>query len=321
MDFYFLMCSERSGSNLLTKIFNSHPQVVGPSTKHIINPLARNLFRYDDLTDENNWRKLLFDVVNLLNVKFSEWKTNFTIDLLLEKVQSCDPGDLIKFIFESEAKANKKDHVFIKENQLYEYMHFIEYYFPHAKYIYLTRDPRDMALSWKKSSIFKGGVISAANQWKKDQQNFLKYIDILKKSGKSIHISYEKLLIETEMYLNKICQFLGLKYSSQMLSYHTDDMTIRNSKKILEWQNLSNEVLKHNFLKYEMELSEDEIFAIESICFYEMRFLGYDSVKFKEGDQSFSAEKLNSLDLLGENYTIPEPVRLNMQAKKCFYQR
>jgi hypothetical protein len=47
------MCSERSGSNFITKVMNGHEDICGPSTKHIINPVARNFYRYGNLMDEN----------------------------------------------------------------------------------------------------------------------------------------------------------------------------------------------------------------------------------------------------------------------------
>lgn len=33
INYTFLMCSERSGSNFITKLMNNHSQICGPSTK------------------------------------------------------------------------------------------------------------------------------------------------------------------------------------------------------------------------------------------------------------------------------------------------
>lgn len=74
----FLLCSERSGSNFITKLMNNHSKVCGPSTKHIINPTARNYFRYQPLTNTENWESLIDDILNLFNVKFSIWTTEFS---------------------------------------------------------------------------------------------------------------------------------------------------------------------------------------------------------------------------------------------------
>lgn len=44
----FLMCSERSGSNLITRMMNAHPDICRPAVKHISNVLTRNVFRFFD---------------------------------------------------------------------------------------------------------------------------------------------------------------------------------------------------------------------------------------------------------------------------------
>ena len=80
MSMFFLMCSERSGSNFIQKLLNGHNNICGPSTKHIINPVARNLFRYGDLTQKQNWDELLIDIHRLISISFSIWKKEFSLD-------------------------------------------------------------------------------------------------------------------------------------------------------------------------------------------------------------------------------------------------
>ena len=57
--FDFLICSERSGSNLITKIMDAHPDVCGPFPSHILSYFSRNLYRYGDLASEESWSCLL----------------------------------------------------------------------------------------------------------------------------------------------------------------------------------------------------------------------------------------------------------------------
>src|SRR5699024_11801839 len=80
MAIHFLMCSERSGSNFITKILNGHSNICGPATKHIINPVARNLFRNEPIEKADNWNELLADIENLINVDFSSWKSSFDFE-------------------------------------------------------------------------------------------------------------------------------------------------------------------------------------------------------------------------------------------------
>jgi len=175
MSFTFLMCSERSGSNLITKLLNAHSEICGPSTKHLINPVARNLFRYGDLSNQRNWYALIDDIHVLLSAGFSIWKKEFKKSELKGLAPCGDIVSLLKNIFIEEASEDGKDNIFIKENHLYEFLPFLLINFPEAKFIYQTRDPRDMALSWKKNKSHPGGIIVGAKQGHQFQPSMLKF--------------------------------------------------------------------------------------------------------------------------------------------------
>jgi len=324
MAIYFLMCSERSGSNFITKLLNGHNDICGPSTKHIINPVARNIFRYRDLKDENNWNELLTDIFNLMNIEFSIWKKNFTLEELHQIAPVGDIKALIENIFMAEAIENGKKNVFIKENHVYEFLPFLLLNFPESKYIYQTRDPRDMALSWKKNLDHPGGVVQAARQWQKDQQNTLKNFIELEKIGKAYFVRYEDLITDSDRYTKEIVEFLGLQHDTNIENFYQDEMTQKNSRMQEAWNNLSKGVMKDNKKKYLQELSTGEIKAIEKICYYEMKYLGYNTEYKKCELDDYSdneIEKLNMEEVKDIRYIRSDGVKANMEAKKIFYQK
>ena len=110
----FLFCTERSGSNLITKLMNAHTQICGPSTKHILNPTFRNLHRYTPIDDINNWYSFIDDLLNLFYVDFSSWHVTFTKKELIEKVKPGNVSELFHYIFDKESKAHSKRICFIK---------------------------------------------------------------------------------------------------------------------------------------------------------------------------------------------------------------
>lgn len=318
------MCSERSGSNLITKILNAHSNICGPNTKHVINPVARNLFRYEPIDIPENWLELLKDINELLNVNFSIWKSSFSVEKLAKLAPNGDIQTLIRNIFYEEAHQHNKQYIFVKENHLYEFLPFLLFHFPESKYIYQVRDPRDMALSWRKSPPHPGGVIQGARQWKKDQQQFLKNYNELKKKGRAAFIKYENLISHPEKETKRLVEFLGLSFEPKMLEFYKDDLTQENANKMPAWENLSNKVLADNKNKYLKELSSDEIKYIEHICMYEMQYLGY---KFE--NDFVELEKIREEEILEfedhEERTIPlnrfDEVKANMEAKKKFYRK
>lgn len=324
MSMFFLMCSERSGSNLITGMLNGHSKICGPATKHVINPLVRNLFRYEPLTDEDRWDELLTDVQRLLAVKFSAWKSTFSLAHLKGLGPVGDAPALIRNIFAEEAKANGKPHVFIKENHVYEFLPFLLLHFPEARYVYLTRDPRDMALSWRNNPDHSGGVVKAARQWQKDQQQTLKNYFALSQAKKSFRLSYEELIADPERNLKAILHFLGLNYEPGIIHFHRDEMTRINAGMQVSWNNLSRGVLPDNKGKYIEQLSEREIKAIEKICYFEMKALSYRPRHSYAELEDYPELEVSRLEQ-EENETSPfqrsQGVIDNMEAKKIFYRK
>lgn len=324
MSLFFLMCSERSGSNFITKLMNGHENICGPSTKHMINPVARNLFRYGDLSVENNWFELLSDIDRLFNVGFSVWKSELDIDIMQELAPAGDIGGLLRNIFLREARAHGKQHVFIKENQVYEFFPFLQQHFPEARYIYLTRDPRDMALSWKKNGDHPGAVVAAARQWRQDQVQSLKNYSLLQAAGRAYYLRYEDLIVDTENECRNVCDVLGVPFDSNIRNFYQDDWTQKNAGQVKAWNNLSKPVLSDNANKYKKELTEQEVAAIESVCFYEMRHFGYEPEQVTIETKALDSATLNQL-AADEMQTCPrqssDGVAANMYAKKRFYRR
>lgn len=323
MNLGFLMCSERSGSNLITRMLDAHSQICGPAPKHLINPVARNLFRYEPLTDAAQWRALLADIHGLLAADFSRWRTTFSLDDLAGLAPPGDVSTLIRRIYEREAQAHGKTQVFVKENHVYEFIAFLLIHYPQANYVYQVRDPRDMALSWKNNPSHPGGVVRAARQWQTDQQNSLKLFSELRRLGRAVLVHYEALIERPEEVLSEVVALLGLAYEPGMLSYHESALTRANAQQQHAWANLGKALMSDNKHKYREALSADEIRAVESLCFFEMRHLGYDCDFDKSELDRFAAQALPDFerqDSLAKVHVQPASVKANTEAKRRFYQ-
>lgn len=323
MSFTFLMCSERSGSNLITKLLNAHSEICGPSTKHLINPVARNLFRYGDLSNQRNWYALIDDIHILLSAGFSIWKKEFKKSELKGLAPCGDIVSLLKNIFIEEASEDGKDNIFIKENHLYEFLPFLLINFPEAKFIYQTRDPRDMALSWKKNKSHPGGIIVGAKQWSYDQQRFLSNYHILRKVNKAFLIKYENLIDNPEEALSATLSFLGHQFQPSMLKFNNDETTRLNAQIQESWSNLSRPIITNNSAKYTDELTSDEISLVEKICYFEMKELNYTPMNSLEYLDTISSQRINMLEQQ-ERQDIPAQrsagTLKSMDAKRNFYR-
>src|SRR5262245_15835271 len=68
IDPIFQMCSERSGSNLMTKIFDAHPEVVAPSPAHLFRIFSDLAWKYNDGS-----ASLQQDLLDMFDAKVGTW--------------------------------------------------------------------------------------------------------------------------------------------------------------------------------------------------------------------------------------------------------
>lgn len=276
MDFSFLMCSERSGSNLLLRMLDAHPEICGPPPTHLIRLLAENLFRYGDLQDEENWLRLLGDAADIMATKLGCWATDWPFEKLAAEVPRGDPGALVRHIYAGEALAQGKRRVFIKENHLYRFLPFVQQAFPGWRIVFQVRDPRDMCLSWKRSPILRGDVVRAAGIWREDQTRGRLILGCLGPARRIHFLAYEDLVTDPAGELAAICGFLDVAWSQRMLDYHRQETGPDRAPLTDDWKNLRRPVMATNFGKYRQGLSRTELAYVETVCREPMTWFGYE---------------------------------------------
>ena len=90
------------------------------------------------------------------------------------------------------------------------------------------------------------------------------------------------------------------------------------------WSNLSKGIISNNSRKYLRELSDEEVKAVEKICWNEMKHLGYVNEYSKEVLDEVSDEWLDfyhNKEILELELIRSEGVIENMKAKSRFYNR
>ncbi len=316
MHFDFLMCSERSGSNLITKVMNGHPDVCGPFPTHLFRTFCNNYYRYGDLAIDSNWETFLSDCAFYMERIFAEWKTAITLDVLRERVKERSLAAVGRVAYEYEAEAHGKKQLFVKENHTYSIAAYMLSHFPDSKFVYHVRDARDMAATWKRSAwkqsavkrtIRKGGgVQTAAPIWKADQAGSFKVLSYLNDIGRGILVRFEDLVTEPEEQARRICHFLNVRYSPQMLEFHTDPLVVHNATWNSAWSDLQMPIQGDNRGLYKEQLSETEIRYVEAVCAEEMEFFGYERDFDPVGSVEELAAELPDEDSIGKEQTEAE---------------
>ena len=89
--------------------------------------------------------------------------------------------------------------------------------FPDAKIIHVIRDPRDVA----RSSVgmgWAGSTYYGINHWEKTESDWAKYGRDLP-AERVMTVRYEELIVEPELWLHRMCDFIGVPYQDAMLEY------------------------------------------------------------------------------------------------------
>lgn len=102
------------------------------------------------------------------------------------------------------------------------HQHFdrLPFLWPEARYLYLYRDPRDVARSVVQKG-WAGNVYHGSEWWLAAER----CVDVLRTrvpSSQILDVRYEALVANPEEELSRICEFVGTYYSPLMLEYQDD---------------------------------------------------------------------------------------------------
>ena len=131
------------------------------------------------------------------------------------------------------------------------------------KYIYLYRDGRDVAVSFKKAIVGEKHIYNLALQWKHDQEACINLAGRIEED-RFFALNYETLITHPEAIIRKLCSFLDIQYTEEMLSFYNSNESKATAAAGEMWQNLEKPIISTNTGKFHKELShgEQEIFEL-----------------------------------------------------------
>jgi hypothetical protein len=271
----FLLSSERSGTNLLRKLLTQHQDVYfGSSPAHFLKHLFYREPYYGDLNNDESFKKMIKDALDLCYIHFSPWSIQLDADHVLNIYAERDGNErnaiyLSHLLMTLYAEEQGFTTYFCKDNNIYDFVFEILFYLPNARFIYLHRDPRDVALSQLKRSLKPDSVVKISELWEYEQ---VKCISAFQKLSKEqiYKLSYEDIINDSNGQIQQICEFLNIDYIKTPKDV---EVSTGNSQ---EWENLNKPVMKKNSKKYLKELKPLQIRKIEAITSKQMHYLGYE---------------------------------------------
>ena len=213
-------------------------------------------------------------------------------------------GEMAAALYAAEARAAGKPHVMTKENSSFRYLPMLMAQSTRLRILFMTRDPRDMAVSWTNGPVMRGGVLRATDRWCHDQQGSLETLAQLGPETRVAALRYEDVLSDPEGQVRRACHDLDLPFSEDMLRFSERSSSARgDAARSSMWSNLDKPILSDNAQKFRRELDDDQIAYIEAATAPWMATLGYATAR--PGRPAFG--RFDTLDALRAHLAGTEP--------------
>jgi len=203
----------RSGTSLLAVMLDSHPDfAVPPETaflKHVVRLGG----------DSEAMRRRFVDVVTVDRTPISNW-SDFGLDrdafaARIALLSPFTPAAGTRAFYAMYAESERKPRAGEKTPDNIFVMREIAALLPESSFVHVIRDPRDTALSWRKTWFAPSqdlGVLGLA--WRH-------HVDAGRAAGallpRYLETRFEDLVLRPEVELPRICRFLGVEYAPAMV--------------------------------------------------------------------------------------------------------
>ncbi len=278
---FFVLANPRSGSSMFRLMLNAHSNITVPPESGFALWYADKYSGVDGYNQEI-CKSFVDDVFRAK--KFETWGVSRQI--LLETITNSKPKSyvgMVDSVCEAYAVRNgKKSSVFGDKNNYYvNHLDALKEHFPDSKLIFLFRDGRDVAVSYKNVDQEKinsnyvprlsKDIEVIAQEW---ADNVRKFLRVMERDKNTIAVKYEDLIGKPKAELSRIFNFLGEEFEEKTLSFHDFN---DEPEEFLQWKSKTLEgVDKRNMNKYKRYLTSQELGRFNRIAEKELLTLGYE---------------------------------------------
>lgn len=291
-EIHFIIGSGRSGTTLMTTIFNANPEVICIPEARLVMAFNQKYAGETAMpaqfsTDLGNYIATIIDIKTQTDERL--WLADFDTDMYLhfdkQQLPIYNYANVCKQLLMNITvpnRSNKQVRTIVDKNP--EYTFFIEQLlaiYPKAKFIVAVRDYRSVVLSQRESEARAGlgDVAFHAFLWNKYNQEILR----MKKKypNQLLLIHYEKMVQDTEQTLRNACSFLNINFNPDMLTpykkveaHQRSTDTSNRDQKVLG--DLQKPINTSRIEAWKNRLTTQEVALIETLCAQTGKKLGYE---------------------------------------------
>lgn len=267
--------TQRSGSNLLRLMLDRHDAISAPHPPHLLKTFHTLLKFYGSLKEIKNLGDLVNDMCDWVEANPVPWD-----GVKLDREEIAHTSETIFDVFQQLYEARMKhDNASIwccKSTFNIDYVEDLETTIQ-PFYIYLYRDGRDVATSFKKAIVGPKHTYHLAKKWSEEQKSAMEFLTRLP-ADRYISLAYESILENPSKCVHEICDKLEIPFDPKMMHFYDSPESRRTADSGEMWKNVLKPVIKNNTGKYQKELAASDITLFESVAGKELRELGYECV-------------------------------------------
>jgi hypothetical protein len=223
--YLFIVGCTRSGTTLLQRMLNNHPQLAVVNDSHFAIQVIRRLKRPAD-------PPLTPDLVEKVWTYPRFGRLGLSYQFVLQAASGSKTyAEFVSALYSEHGKLNGKQLAGEKSPGFVRHLPRLQALFPRAKVIHIIRDGRDVALSMLEWTRQGKGPAASFALWQEEPIAvcalwWLKKVKAGLQDGTSldptnyIEVRYEELVANPENVLRELSNFLKLSYASEMLDYH-----------------------------------------------------------------------------------------------------
>ncbi len=269
----FIVGTERSGSNLLRLILDSHSSIVIPHPPHVVRYFAPLVSRYGNLAETPRFRALVDDVLQLVHAHIHPWPWVPGADEVIERCASRDLLTIYAALHDAVKERSGKNRWGCKSTFMIHVAEEVLRRWPNGRLLWLYRDPRDVAASSRDSVFSTFHPIHTARLWT-EQQDLGLQIEA-KQPGNVLRVRYESLVADPEAEVTRICTFLGEKFQPGMLQWFAGAEAKRSAALAESWSNTAAPMREDRRERWRRDLTPMDARSVEVIAGATMAALGY----------------------------------------------
>ena len=183
-------------------------------------------------------------------------------------------GDLARIVYDVHLNATGKQHWGDKTPPYVRIVPQLAAIFPGARFIYLVRDGRDVAKSFQALMTYGPTLHQSTIEWRVANRWQRKWAGSQYASA-MMRVQYEQFVVDPEVTLRGICQFIGEEFERGMLSWQDSVEDLVPARELHVHQKLKRRSNREDIERWKREMTQREILVAEAFMGRDLRRLGY----------------------------------------------